>query len=82
VVGVLLVAGGVAWILDALGVSVPWRMFPAALALVGLALLVSLRVGCGRAGLVALGAVLLLIALAAGVGITRFTAGRPAPGAG
>jgi hypothetical protein len=74
VVGVLLVAVGVAWQLDASGVPVPWRMFPAAaLVLVGLALLVSLWAGSGRSGLVALGAALLLVALATGVGVTRFT---------
>jgi hypothetical protein len=73
VVGVLLVATGVGWLLDARGVAVPWRMFPAAgLVLVGFALLVSLAVGSGRVGLVVTGIPLLLAALAVGVGVDRY----------
>lgn len=72
VVGLLLVAAGVGWLLDRVGMSVPWRMFPAAaLVLVGLALLASIA-GGRRGGLVALGAVLLVVATAVGVGANRF----------
>lgn len=73
VVGLLLAAGGVGWLLDQAGVSVAWRMFPAAaLIVVGLALIVSLAGGRGRSGLIGLGAVLLVVAAAIGVGVNQY----------
>lgn len=73
VVGLLLAAGGVGWLLDGLGVAVPWRFAPAAaVVVVGLALLLSLAGGRGRGGLVPLGIVLLAVAVAVGVGADRF----------
>lgn len=48
--GLLLAAGGVAWLLDTAGVDVPWRAAPAAaLIVIGVALLASLAGGTGRA---------------------------------
>lgn len=73
VLGLLVAALGVGWLLDGLGVAVPWRLAPAAaVAVVGLALLLSLAGGRGRGGLVSLGIVLLLVAAAVGVGADRF----------
>jgi hypothetical protein len=72
-IGLLVAAAGAGWMLDQLGVGVPWRMAPAAaLAVVGLALLLSLAGGRGRGLLVALGVVLLLLATAVGIGAERF----------
>jgi hypothetical protein len=73
VLGLLLAAGGTGWLLDDRGVAVPWHAAPAAaVVLVGLALLVSLVGGRGRGNLVSLGIVLLVPALAIGIGAQRF----------
>jgi hypothetical protein len=72
--GTLLTATGVGWLLQESGVAVPWHLGPAVgLILVGAALLASLAGGTGRGGLVALGAVLSVIALAVGTDAGRFT---------
>lgn len=74
VIGLLVGATGVAWLLDETGVSVPWRMFPsAALIVVGLALTATLLGGRGRGVLIGLGIVLLAAAVAIGVGADRYT---------
>lgn len=73
VTGALAVAVGVAWLLDAAGVPVPWRLFPAAaLVLTGAALVLAAAGGWPRHGLVGLGAVLLVAAVAVGVDVERF----------
>lgn len=68
VVGLLLVAGGVLWLLDAIGVfDMRWRyVFPVALVVVGLALLISAPRGA-HGGLIALGIVLSVLVLVGGV---------------
>ena len=74
VIGLLLGAVGVGWLLDQAGASVPWRMFPAAaLIMVGLALTATLLGGSGRGVLVGLGIILTVIAVAVGVGADRYT---------
>lgn len=78
VIGLLLSAVGVAWMLDLMGISVPWRVFPAGGAiLIGLALLATL-VGHarGRGVLIALGLVATLLGVAVGIGVDRY--GGPA----
>ncbi|WP_133251994.1 hypothetical protein [Actinomycetospora cinnamomea] len=73
VAGALLVAVGAAWLLDAVGVSVPWRLFPAiALVVVGAVLVVAAAGGWPHRGLVGLGALLLVAAVAVGVHVERF----------
>ena len=73
VVGLLIGAVGVGWLLDQSGVSVPWRMFPAgALVLIGLALLGTLLGGRGRGALVGLGIIVTAVAVALGVGADRY----------
>lgn len=73
VIGLLVGAAGVAWLLDEAGVSVPWRLFPsAALIVVGLALAVTLLGGRGRGVLIGLGIVLLTVAVAVGIGADRY----------
>lgn len=73
VVGLLVGAAGLGWLLDEAGVSVAWRMYPAAaLVLVGAALTISLLGGTGRTNLAVLGAVLLVVAVAVGIGVDRF----------
>jgi hypothetical protein len=73
VVGLLLVAVGVGWALDAAGVGVPWRLFPAAaLVVTGIATVVAVAGGWPRRGLLGLGAVLLVAAVAVGVDAERF----------
>lgn len=73
VIGVLLGAVGVAWLLDQAGVPVAWRAFPAAaLILIGIALLGTLLGGRGRGVLIALGLVTMLVAVAVGVGADRY----------
>jgi hypothetical protein len=70
VVGLLIIALGAGWLLDAIGVSVPWRLFPAAgLVAVGGALLLARRY---RGGLIGLGVVLVLAALLSAVTAARF----------
>jgi hypothetical protein len=70
VVGLLLIALGAGWLLDAIGVSVPWRLFPAAgLVVVGSALVMARRF---RGGLIGLGVVLALAALPSAMTATRF----------
>lgn len=73
VIGLLVGAAGLGWLLDEVGVSVAWRLFPAAaLVVTGLILLASVAGGRGRAGLIGLGAALLVIACAVGIGADRF----------
>ncbi|WP_308257378.1 HAD-IC family P-type ATPase [Pseudonocardia lacus] len=73
VFGLLVVAVGVASLLDGLGWTVPWRLAPAiALIVIGLALLASLGGGTGRADLVVLGVIALVLAVAAAVGVDRY----------
>jgi len=73
VVGLLLAAAGIGWLLDQAGASVPWRMFPAtALVVIGLALLATLVGGSGRAALVSLGVIALIVGVAVGVGVNRY----------
>jgi hypothetical protein len=72
--GLLAVLIGAGWIVDNAGGSVPWRLFPSlALALVGVALLASVRSGRGHGELISLGAVLLVAALVTGVAAGRFS---------
>lgn len=69
----LLTAAGAGWLLDVAGVPVPWRMFPAAaLVVVGLALVTTVRFGHGRTPLVALGVALLAVAVAVGLDVDRY----------
>lgn len=85
VVGALVVAAGVGWLLDVLGVSVPWRFGPAVgLLVAGTALLLSLAGGRGRADVVVTGLVLVVLAAAVGVGAGRYAGpvGDRALGAG
>ena len=73
VIGLLIGAIGLGWLLDQAGVSVPWRMFPAAaLILIGLALIATLLGGRGRGGLVALGIISTVLAVVVGVGADRY----------
>jgi hypothetical protein len=73
VVGLLIIAVGVSAILAAEGFSVPWQLAPsAALIVVGLAMVFSLAGGHGRVDLVVIGAVLLVVAGAVGIGADRF----------
>lgn len=92
VLGLLLTAGGVGWLLGGLAVPVPWNLLPSAgLVVVGVVLLLSLAGGTGRADVVVIGVVLLVAAVAVGAGAGRFagpvgertivpsTSGWPAP---
>jgi hypothetical protein len=73
VIGVLLVAAGVAWLLGTTGVVVPWRLAPSiGLVVVGVGLLASLVRGYGRGGLFLTGVVLLLVALGVALDADRF----------
>jgi hypothetical protein len=73
VIGGMIGATGVGWLLDQAGVSVPWRMFPAAaLILIGVALLATLLGGRGRGTLVAIGIIATVLAVAVGVGADRY----------
>ena len=64
VIGILLAAVGVAWLLDEVGVSVPWALAPAAgVVVIGLALIVAARTRDGHASLVVWGGILLAVAL-------------------
>jgi hypothetical protein len=74
VVGLLLGAVGVGWLLDQAGVSVAWRMFPAvALILIGFALIGTLLGGRGRGALIVLGVIALIVGVAVGVGADRYS---------
>lgn len=73
VIGVVIGAIGVGWLLDEAGVSMPWRMFPAAaLVLIGCALLVSLFGGRGRGALIGAGIAAAVLAVAVGVGVDQY----------
>lgn len=73
VVGLLLVVGGTGSLLAGQGVAVPWHLLPSAgLVLIGLVLLLSLAGGSGRADVVVIGVVLLVVAIAVGTGVERF----------
>ncbi len=73
VIGLLIGAVGVGWLLDEAGVSVPWRIFPAAaLILIGTALLATLLGGRGRGALVGLGIISTVFAVVVGVGADRY----------
>ncbi len=73
VTGVLIGAVGIGWLLDQSGGSMPWRMFPAAaMIIIGLALIATLLGGRGRAGLVGLGLISLVLAVIVGVGADRY----------
>jgi hypothetical protein len=71
--GSLLAAVGLGWLLAGIGLPVPWHLLPSAgLVLAGLLLLAAARSGRGVGPLIGLGAVLLLVAVAVGVGADRF----------
>lgn len=73
VIGLLIAAAGVGWLLDLAGASVPWRIYPAAaLILIGLGLLATLLVGHGRAALIGLGIIATAAAVIVGVGADRY----------
>jgi hypothetical protein len=73
VIGLLLAAGGIGWLLDIAGVRVPWHLAPAAaLILIGVAMLASLAGGTGRVDLVVMGAVALVLAGAVGIGLHNY----------
>ena len=75
VLGLLALSVGVLWLVDEIGVDVPWRVVPpAALLVVGIALLVTLVVGEGRTTLIWLGVGLLVVSVALGVGAQRYAA--------
>jgi hypothetical protein len=64
VIGILLAAAGVAWLLDEVGFSVPWALAPAAgVVVIGIALIVAARTRDGHAPLVVWGGILLAVAL-------------------
>ncbi|GAA3347281.1 hypothetical protein GCM10020358_61460 [Amorphoplanes nipponensis] len=70
IAGLLVVAAGVAWLLDGLGVPVPWRVLPAVgLLAVGLAVLVLRRV---PGALAAAGVLLLIAAILAALPVRRY----------
>lgn len=71
--GILVGTAGVGWLLDEMGYSVPWSLFPAAaLTVIGLSLLLTLIGGRGRGLLVWMGVVALIAATAVGVGADRY----------
>ena len=75
VLGLLALSVGVLWLVDEIGVDVPWRVVPpAALLVVGIALLVTIVVGEGRTALIWLGVGLLVVSVALGVGAHRYAA--------
>ncbi len=74
VVGLLIGMIGVGWLLDGMGVSVPWHLFPSiAVVLIGVGLLITLIGGRGRRLLVGVGVIALLIAVGVGVGLNRYS---------
>ena len=75
VIGLLAVSVGVLWLIDEMGVDVRWRVVPpAALFVVGIALLVTIVVGEGRTTLIWFGVGLLVLSVALGVGAQRYAA--------
>jgi hypothetical protein len=81
VLGLLVSAAGVGWLMTVVGVDVPWALaVPVALLTVGLVLIVTVVAradggrDAGRSGLAWLGAVLLVTALALGVDAPRYAA--------
>jgi hypothetical protein len=75
VLGLLVVSIGALWLVDEMGADVPWRVVPpAALIVVGIALLVTLAVGGGRTTLIWLGVGLLAVSVALGIGAQRYAA--------
>jgi hypothetical protein len=68
VLGLLLAAAGTAWLLDEIGVSVPWALAPAAgVVVIGVALILTARSPGGHAPLVVWGGILLAVALVVAV---------------
>lgn len=68
VLGLLLAAGGAAWLLDVAGVSIPWALAPAVgVVVIGLALIVAARTPGGHAPLLIWGGILLVLAIAVAV---------------
>lgn len=62
VLGVVLLLLGVGWLLEALGVDVPWDVvFPAVLIGIGVTLVSSARSGAGQVGLVVAGVILTIL---------------------
>jgi hypothetical protein len=75
VLGLLLAAAGTAWLLDEIGVSVPWALAPAAgVVVIGVALILTARSPSGHAPLVVWGGILLAVALVVAVRTTRSAA--------
>jgi len=68
VLGVLLAAVGAAWLLDEVGLSIPWALAPAAgVVVIGVALVLGARTREGHAPLVVWGGILLALALSIAV---------------
>jgi hypothetical protein len=64
VLGILLATAGLAWLLDEIGVSVPWALAPALGAgVIGVALILTARTAQGHAPLVVWGGILLAVSL-------------------
>jgi hypothetical protein len=81
VLGLLLVAAGVGWLLSRLEVAVPWRLgAPVALTLVGVTLTITVLatkdggVRAGRSGLAWVGAALLALSVALGISASQYAA--------
>jgi len=73
VLGILVAAAGIGWILDEMGVLVPWHLYPAAaVTLIGLALLFTLLGGRGRGLLIGMGVVALIAAGAVGISAGQY----------
>lgn len=73
VLGILVVAAGIGWFLDEMGVLVPWRLHPAAtVTLIGLALLFTLIGGRGCGLLIGMGVMALIAAGAVGIGAGQY----------
>lgn len=73
VLGILVAAAGIGWLLDELGVLVPWHLYAAsAVTLIGLALLVTLLAGRGRGLLIGMGVMALIVAGAVGIGAGQY----------
>ncbi len=62
VLGLILVLFGVGWLLEALGIDVPWDVvFPAVLIGIGIMLVSSARSGAGQVGLIVAGIILTIV---------------------